>query len=581
MEYEALGLILVTLLWVAWLMIAERRRRRAKEQGQLPPGPRPWPVVGNLFKLDPAVPHKTFADLARKHGPIITLWLGSMRIVVVSSSEAARDMFKNHDVVLAGRKMREAMKGDLGTEGSLVMSSYGGHWRTLRRLSTSKFFVTSRLEAMRGVRGKCIDDMLHHIEEASASGTKAIDVSRFLFLSMFNLVGNMMFSKDLLDPKAETGDDFFYNVSKVTELGAKPNVADFFPILSWLDPQGLRRKTQFHLERAFEIAGGFMRERLEGKENGHNEVDRKDYLDMLLEFRGDGVEEPSRFSSKGINIAVLAGQMISCRSLATNWRLILIKKSATGMVCVGSDCKFVGKRYFPTLVVRGGSLVSSSLPWPLSSSFILSGDVWSRERHNLKYNVWAISELLHNPETLTKVQAELRSVISPTKKLEEKDFENLPYLIAVVKETLRLHPPLPVLVPHVSMDSCNMRGYYIPKDTQILVNVWAIGRDPNTWDEPLVFKPERFLQPNMADFRGQHFEFLPFGSGRRMCPAMPLASRVLPLALGSLLHSFDWILADGLKPEDMDMTERMGITLRKAVSLKAIPRPYKGNHVGK
>jgi cytochrome P450 len=93
----------------------------------------------------------------------------------------------------------------------------------------------------------------------------------------------------------------------------------------------------------------------------------------------------------------------------------------------------------------------------------------------------------------------------------------------------------------------------------------------------LVFKPERFLEPNMVDYKGRHFEFIPFGSGRRMCPAMPLASRVLPLALGSLLLSFDWILPDGLKPEDMDMTEKMGITLRKSVPLKVIPTPYKGS----
>lgn len=193
---------------------------------------------------------------------------------------------------------------------------------------------------------------------------------------------------------------------------------------------------------------------------------------------------------------------------------------------------------------------------------------------------WAMAELLHNPETLKKVQAELRMTISPNKKVEEKDIENLPYLRAVIKETLRLHPPLPILVPRMSMDSCKMLGYCIPKETQILVNVWAIGRDPKTWDEPLVFKPERFLEPNTVDFKGHNFEFIPFGSGRRMCPAMPLASRVLPLALGSLLHSFDWALADGIKPEEMDMTERMGITLRKSVPLKAVPIPYKRHRVG-
>ena len=204
---------------------------------------------------------------------------------------------------------------------------------------------------------------------------------------------------------------------------------------------------------------------------------------------------------------------------------------------------------------------------------------------------WAMAELLHNPKTLEKVQSEVRKTVGPNKKLEEKDIENLPYLKAVVKETLRLHPPLPFLVPHMAMDSCKMLGFYIPKETQILVNVWAIGRDPDTWQNPLEFRPERFLEDkdnsndnnnkNRVDYKGQHFEFIPFGSGRRICPAIPLVSRVLPMALGSLLLSFDWVLAEGLRPEDMDMSERMGITLRKAVPLKLIPVPWKGyGHFG-
>lgn len=195
---------------------------------------------------------------------------------------------------------------------------------------------------------------------------------------------------------------------------------------------------------------------------------------------------------------------------------------------------------------------------------------------------WAMAELLHNPKTLKKVQSELRRTLGPNKKLDERDIENLPYLKAVIKETLRLHPPLPFLVPHMAMDSCKMLGYHIPKETQVLVNVWAIGRDPRTWENPLEFKPERFLtEPKTkVDYKGHHFEFIPFGSGRRMCPAVPLASRVLPLALGSLLLSFDWVLTDGLKPDDMDMTERMGITLRKALPLKVIPIPFKGPHFG-
>lgn len=188
---------------------------------------------------------------------------------------------------------------------------------------------------------------------------------------------------------------------------------------------------------------------------------------------------------------------------------------------------------------------------------------------------WAMAELLHNPKALEKVQMELRSVVGQNTKLKEGDFDNLPYLKAVIKETLRLHPPLPFLVPHMAMDSCNMLGYRIPKGAQILVNAWAIGRDPSTWTDPFRFKPERFLEPNMVDYKGHHFEYIPFGSGRRMCPAVPLVSRILPSALGSMLLLFDWVLPDGNQPLDMDMSEKMGISLKKAVPLKAIPVPYK------
>lgn len=210
MECEVFGLVVALLLWVVWAMVTERRQRRLDELGQLPPGPRWWPVVGNIFQLGWA-PHVSFAELARKHGPIMTLWLGSMSTVVISSNDVAREMFRNHDVVLAGRKIYEAMKGNHGNEGSIITAQYGPHWRMLRRLCTTEFFVTSRLDAMGCVRARCIDRMVQFVEDAGASGTAAIDVGRFFFLMAFNLIGNLMFSKDLLDPKSERGAKFFYH----------------------------------------------------------------------------------------------------------------------------------------------------------------------------------------------------------------------------------------------------------------------------------------------------------------------------------------------------------------------------------
>lgn len=140
--------------------------------------------------------------------------------------------------------------------------------------------------------------------EAGNSGTAAIDVGRFFFLMSFNLIGNLMFSKDLLDPRSERGAKFFYHAGKVMEYAGKPNVADFFPVLRWFDPQGIRRMTQFHVNKAFDIAGDYLKERMESMNagGGNDDEKKKDYMDVLLQYRGDLVEGPARFSSRTINV---------------------------------------------------------------------------------------------------------------------------------------------------------------------------------------------------------------------------------------------------------------------------------------
>lgn len=184
---------------------------------------------------------------------------------------------------------------------------------------------------------------------------------------------------------------------------------------------------------------------------------------------------------------------------------------------------------------------------------------------------WALTELLSNPESLNKAKAELAQAVGADRTFEEDDIDNLPYLKAVIKETLRLHPPIPFLVPRRAMEDTNFQGYHIPKDTQVLVNAWAIGRDPEVWDEPWSFKPERFLG-STVDYKGQNYELIPFGAGRRMCAGVPLAHRMLHLILGSLLHKFDWELDC---KEKIDMNDRMGITVRKAEPLIAVPKRCK------
>lgn len=186
-----------------------------------------------------------------------------------------------------------------------------------------------------------------------------------------------------------------------------------------------------------------------------------------------------------------------------------------------------------------------------------------------------MAELIRNPQIMRGVQRELDEVVGDNRIVEESDIERLPYLAAVVKEVFRLHPPAPLLIPHKAESSIEVAGYLIPKDTQVLVNVWGMGRDAAIWKDPLKFLPDRFMEGGNRemDFRGHDWELIPFGAGRRMCPGLPLASKMVHLVLASLCHAFEWSLPDGAKAEEIDMGDVFGITLKKAVDLCAIPTP--------
>nr|AKI33901.1 cytochrome P450 76AD1-like protein [Acleisanthes lanceolata] len=184
---------------------------------------------------------------------------------------------------------------------------------------------------------------------------------------------------------------------------------------------------------------------------------------------------------------------------------------------------------------------------------------------------WAMTELLHDPEKMIKAQAELKQVLGNDNLMVlESDIPSLPYLQAIVKETLRMHPPTVFLLPRQADADVELYGYLVPKNAQIFVNLWAISRDPNAWENPDVFIPERFLGRDI-DMKGQDFGLIPFGSGRRICPGLTLAYRMLNLMLGTLIHAFHWELANGLSPKDLDMMDKFGITIQKEKPLLAIP----------
>ncbi|KAL2330863.1 hypothetical protein Fmac_018444 [Flemingia macrophylla] len=185
---------------------------------------------------------------------------------------------------------------------------------------------------------------------------------------------------------------------------------------------------------------------------------------------------------------------------------------------------------------------------------------------------WAMTELLRHPSVMKRLQDESRRVASDRNHITEEDLCNMPYLKAVVKEIFRLHPPLPMLVHRRCMQDFKLKDYYIEAGTMVLVNAWAIARDPMYWDEPEEFKPERFLNSSI-DVKGNNFELLPFGAGRRGCPGTMFAMVVLELALANLVHQFDWALPDG--DNTIDMSETTGLIMRKKTPLTAVATPNK------
>ena len=181
-----------------------------------------------------------------------------------------------------------------------------------------------------------------------------------------------------------------------------------------------------------------------------------------------------------------------------------------------------------------------------------------------------MTELLRNPRIMQKVKQELNDVIGTGKMVRESDMDRLPYFQAFVKETLRLHPAGPLLLPFKAKNDVEICGFTIPRNSNVVINMWAIGRDPRFWEDPSSFLPERFLESKI-DYRGQDFEYIPFGAGRRICPGLPLAVRLVQLELASIVHNFNWKLPEGITPTTIDMEEVSGATLKKAIPILAIP----------
>nr|AYM55605.1 cytochrome p450 [Croton stellatopilosus] len=458
----------------------------------LPPGPRPLPVIGNILDLGEK-PHQILAKLSKRYGNLMSLKLGTLTTIVISSPNMAKEALHKHDQALSSRTVPNSVHIGNHHNLSMVWMPVNNRWRNLRKISTTQLFTSRRLNAGQDLRSKKVQELVNFVSENCKIG-KAVDIGQAAFTTVLNLMSNTFFSIDLANYNSKKSQEFIKTIVTLMEVAGKPNIADYFPILGLVDPQGTLRHCKIYFERLMKVFDGIIDKRMKSRMT--QEEQNHDVLDSLL---------------------------------------ILVQQSDSELSL--EDVKHLLLDFF----LAGTDTTTTSL-------------------------VWAMAELLKNPEKMAKIKNEVKQIDV----VEESDIMNLPYLQATIKETFRLHPPVPFLLPHKAESEVEINGFKVPKNAQILVNVWAMGRDAGIWENPEKFEPERFLDSKI-DVKGRDFELIPFGAGRRMCPGLPLAHKMLHLMLASLIHSFNWKLPNDMKPIDLDMSETSGIALHKTKPLLAAP----------
>ncbi|XP_051126771.1 ferruginol synthase-like [Andrographis paniculata] len=482
--------LIISITTCTAFFLVQRLKSIHRRSVRLPPGPYPFPIIGNLFQLG-RTPHRSLARLSKTYGPLMSIKAGFANMVVVSSPEVAKEMFTKHDRNTSGRFVAAATEACDHHKYSFVAAPVGPFWRKCRTICRELLFSSQKLQACQGLRRDKLMQLYEHVKECAIRG-RAVNIEEVVYATSINLMFATMFSFDFGEVDSTAARELKEALEEVFAMFIAPNLADYFPVLKGTDPQGIKRRGEQSLRRILGILEDVIRKRLESTTS-----QKYDFLATLL--------DANNRKEYGISIEEI-------------------------------------KHLIVDLLLGGADTTAGVI-------------------------VWAMTELLRNPEKAAILKDELRTVIGEDKQVEESDIPRLPYLQAVVKEVLRCYPPGPFLIPHKAEAGIQVMGYTIPKDTQILINVWCMARDSNIWSDPDSFQPERFLDKKI-EFEGHHFEYLPFGSGRRICPGISLGSQMLHLVIAFLVHNFEWKLEQG---QELDVSEKSGIALRKSVPLMAVP----------
>ncbi|XP_060197156.1 cytochrome P450 98A2-like [Lycium barbarum] len=479
-------------------------------KAKLPPGPRRWPIIGNLYDITP-LRFRCFAEWSEIYGPIFSFYLGSQLNVVVNNAQLAKEVLKDNDQSLADRFRTKPLVNVSRNGSDLIWANYGHHYVKVRKLCNLELFTSKRLEALRPIREDEVTAMIQDIFRDSAKPGnvgKSLIMRRYLGSLAFNNITRLTFGKRFMNSEGKVdaqGQELKEIVSNGMKIGGKPNLGEFVPWLRcfFKDDNEALKAQDSHLDRFTRVI--LEEHTLARKKTGET---KQHFVDALL-------------------------------TLQREYEL--------------SDDTVIGLLW--DMVTAGMDTVAITVEW-------------------------AMAELVKNPRVQQKVQEELDRVIGSDRVVIESDMSKLSYLQSVVKESLRLHPPTPLMLPHMASANVKVGGYNIPKGSIVHVNVWALGRDPKVWkDDPLQFRPERFIEEDIHDMKGHDFRLLPFGAGRRICPGTNLALNLVTSMLAHLLHHFKWSPFHGVNREDIDMLESPGTVTYMQTPLQVVPTPRLPDHL--
>ncbi|XP_028126426.1 cytochrome P450 703A2 [Camellia sinensis] len=518
----------ITLVSILFVMLVSKMvslwftKKAQLEAKRLPPGPPRWPIVGNLLQLGP-LPHRDLAFFCEKYGPLVYLRLGSVDAITTNDPDTIREILLRQDDIFASRPRTLAAVHLAYGCGDVALAPLGPHWKRMRRICMEHLLTTKRLESFANHRAEEAQHLVQDVWARAQTG-EVVNLREVLGAFSMNNVTRMLLGKQYFGAESagpQEAMEFMHITHELFRLLGLIYLGDYLPFWRWVDPYGCEKKMR--------------------------EVEKR-----VDDFHIKIIEEHRRVN-KGKKKKEIGGE----EEDSGDMDFVDVLLSLPGEN---------GKEHMDDVEIK--ALIQDMIAAATDTSAVT--------------NEWAMAEVIKHPCVLHKIQKELDSTVGPNRMVCEYDLPHLTYLRCVVRETFRMHPAGPFLIPHEATSATEINGYHIPAKTRVFINTHGLGRNTSVWNDINEFRPERHLLANGSRVEISHgadFKILPFSAGKRKCPGAPLGVMLVLMALARLFHCFDWAPPEGLRPEDIDTKEVYGMTMPKAKPLMATARPRLATHM--